>query len=102
MSVLHVETLTQTYVGKGDFVLKIQLHKSPDLDRRMKQSIKNLKVGEAIKFPNGLKVKLMDDTKVVNLLTWQLDFRGRKYPKYPIKKTRNNKDRTYDTKHTSI
>ena len=88
MSVFHVETLTQTYVGKGDFVLKIQLHKSPDLDRRMKQSIKNLKVGEAIKFPNGLKVKLMDDKKVVNLLTYI--------------KTRNNKDRTYDTKHTSI
>lgn len=88
MSVFHVQTLTQTYVGKGDFVLKIQLHKSPDLDRRMKQSIKNLKVGEAIKFPNGLKVKLMDDKKVVNLLTYI--------------KTRNNKDRTYDTKHTSI
>jgi len=88
MSVFHIETLTQTYVGKGDFVLKIQLHKSPDLDRRMKQSIKNLKVGEAIKFPNGLKVKLMDDKKVVNLLTYI--------------KTRNNKDRTYDTKHTSI
>ena len=88
MSVLHVQTLTQTYVGKGDFILKIQLHKSPDLDRRMKQSIKKLKVGEAIKFPNGLKVKLMDDKKVVNLLTYL--------------KTRNNKDRTYDTKHTNI
>ena len=88
MSVLHVQTLTQTYVGKGDFILKIQLHKSPDLDRRMKQSIKNLKVGEAIKFPNGLKVKNMDRANVVNLLTYL--------------KTQKNKDRTYDTKHTSI
>ena len=88
MSVFHIETLTQTYVGKGDFVLKVQLHKSPDLDKRMKQAIKGLKVGEAIKFPNGLKVKLMDERKVVNLLTYI--------------KTRNNKDRTYDTKHTNI
>lgn len=88
MNVLHVETLTNKYVGTSDFICKLQLHISPDLDRRMKQSIKNLKVGEAIKFPNGLKVKNMDRANVVNLLTYL--------------KTQKNKDRTYDTKHTSI
>ena len=88
MSILIVQTPNNNMVCKGSFLAQIQLHKSPDLSNRMKQSIKNLKVGEAIKFPNGLKVKLIDGQMVESLVAYI--------------KRRNMKDRKHDTKHTNI
>ena len=70
MSVYIVTTPKNQLVCRGDFLLKIELHKSPDLSNKIKSSIRQLKVGEAIKFPNGLKVKLLSDDMIVNLVAY--------------------------------
>ena len=55
---------------KSTFLFKIGLHKSEDLSNQMKKQIDQLKVGEAIQFPNGLKVKHFSNQMVSNLFAY--------------------------------
>ncbi|WOZ55736.1 hypothetical protein HTVC041P_gp2 [Pelagibacter phage HTVC041P] len=89
MSVYIIETPTNSMVCKCQFLFTIRLHKSPDLSDEMKKQVRKLKVGEAVKFPNGLKVKKFSQEQVTNLVTY-------------IKRRKLNKDRTNDSSSTSL
>ena len=89
MSVYIIETPSNQMVCKCKFLFQIKLHKSEDLSNQMKKQVKKLKVGEAVKFPNGLKVKHVSDQMVTNMLAY-------------IKRRRLNTDRTNDSSSSSL
>ena len=89
MSVYIIQTPSNSMVCKCQFLFTIKLHKSEDLSNQMKKQVKRLKVGEAIKFPNGLKVKMLSDEQVENMVAY-------------IKRRKLNKDRTNDSSSSSL
>ena len=89
MSIYIVETPKNRMVCKSQFLFTIKLHKSEDLSNQMKKQVRRLKVGEAIKFPNGLKVKHVSDQMVQNMVTY-------------IKRRQLNKDSTNDSSSSSL
>ncbi len=70
MSVYIVQTSSNCMMCKSTFLHAIGLHKSEDLSNQMKKQIDQLKVGEAIQFPNGLKVKHFSNQMVLNLFSY--------------------------------
>jgi len=70
MSIYIIETPSNKLVCKCKFLHSIQLHKSKDLSDEMKKQVKRLRVGEAIQFPNGYKVKHLSDQTVDNMFTY--------------------------------
>ena len=70
MSVYIIQTSSNCMMCKSTFLFKIGLHKSEDLSNQMKKQIDQLKVGEAIQFPNGLKVKHFSNQMVSNLFAY--------------------------------
>ena len=89
MSIYIVETPNNKLVCKSQFLFTIKLHKSEDLSNQMKKQVRRLKVGEAIKFPNGLKVKMMSEEQVDNMASY-------------IKRRQLNKDSTNDSSSSSL
>ena len=89
MSIYIVETPKNRMVCKSQFLFTIKLHKSEDLSNQMKKQVRRLKVGEAIKFPNGLKVNHVSDQMVKNMFTY-------------IKRRQLNKDSTNDSSSSSL
>lgn len=89
MSVYIIQTPTNRMVCKCKFLFTIKLHKSEDLSNQMKKQVRGLRVGEAIKFPNGLKVKHLSDQMVDNMVTY-------------IKRRNLNKDSNNDSSTSSL
>jgi len=100
MSVYIVQNTSLRFIVKSDLFKKIGLHKSPDIEEQMKERCKQLKVGETIKFPNGLEVTLATKEVVVSLSGFR-DVRN-KLLGHTLRTLQEKKDRTYDTKHTNI
>ena len=59
-----------SYVGKLSYLVRIRLDKDVVQSNNIKSQIKKLKVGEAVQFPNGLKVKCVSDVFVNHLVTY--------------------------------
>tara|TARA_B110000305_G_C19400990_1_gene620150 strand:- start:453 stop:713 length:261 start_codon:yes stop_codon:yes gene_type:complete len=57
----YVETGSNKWLAQGTFMVSITLHKSTEISDHIKKSISNLRVGEHVKFSNGLMVKRMQD-----------------------------------------
>tara|TARA_B110000503_G_scaffold107331_1_gene160380 strand:- start:207 stop:467 length:261 start_codon:yes stop_codon:yes gene_type:complete len=57
----YVELGSNKWLSKGTFMASITLHKSTEISDHIKKSIQALRVGEHIRFSNGLMVKRMMD-----------------------------------------
>jgi hypothetical protein len=89
MSGYVIETPSNQMVCKCEFLFQIKLHKSEDLSNQMKKQVKKLRIGEAITFPNGLKVINVTDQMVTNMKAY-------------IKRQKINKGRKNDSSNSSL